>query len=438
MQARTGVEYRAAAGTRDSRGADAQLQYAIERDMRAGQERSALALHLSQLLPPAPRPHHRRIARAILDDAAQAYSGQVFARANGDMVLIGDQSGAASVRDTLARLFRGDAPRTDRLLSLWVLPQETAALEGYLAQTATLYAPPPEPSAPLATIGAMETLLHTTRLTDLIRRQTAVKMVPGGIAPLYRELTFSMNALDAGVGADGSAQADPYLFRHLAGRFDVRMMEVLTQELARAGTVSPGPALHVNLTLQAILSPGFLRLAETARAASAPLGVEIALMDACSDPLAFGAARMVLRAHGCTLVLDALNHTVLLLTHPETLEPDLVKLDWMPRMAQLAPRERRLLSEAIHRIGKRRVVLHRAESEAAIAWGAAMGITRFQGRHVDAMLAASRLAGCTYAGGCTLRQCMDRGSATGAAGRAGCRDTHRLDSAAPTQAAMVA
>ena len=34
--------------------------------LRAPEGRTALALHLSRLAPPAPRPHHRRIARALL------------------------------------------------------------------------------------------------------------------------------------------------------------------------------------------------------------------------------------------------------------------------------------------------------------------------------------------------------------------------------------
>ena len=64
------------------------LLEAARRAGRSPQGRMALVLHLSRLAPPGPRPHHRRIARAILDDTALRHDGQVFALGNNDMVLL--------------------------------------------------------------------------------------------------------------------------------------------------------------------------------------------------------------------------------------------------------------------------------------------------------------------------------------------------------------
>ena len=207
------------------------------------------------------------------------------------------------------------------------------------------------------------------------------------------------------------------------------MMDLLTGEFLRPGAPLPNPALHLNLTVRAILSPGFLRLAEAAEATGANIGIEIALVDACADPLAFNAARMALRARGITLILDMIGHQALMLSRPDALGPDLVKLDWAPRMATLEAREGRLLAAALEQIDPKRLVLHRVDSRAAIAWGLEQGITRFQGRHIDALLAGGRLADCPQASACTLRQCVERAAATGSAGRAGCRNTARLDAA---------
>jgi hypothetical protein len=433
MHVRMGVDLRRPVPPTEGTGVEAQLQHAIERDVRAGQERAVLALHVWRLQPPAPRPYHRRIAKAMLDDAAQHHSGQVFVRGNADIILICAASGVARLRDVLTRLFRVDAPAADPLLSLWTLPHDSIALETYLARTMTPAAVPDEPAAAPSAISAMEEVIGGARLTDLIRRQMAVQVGAAGMSPLYRELTFSLDALNARVQAAGSADADPYLFRHLAGRLDVRMMDLLAQEFLRPGALPPSPALHLNLTVRAILSPGFLRLAEAAETAGAGIGVEIALLDACADPLAFGAARMAVRAHGATLVLDSIGHQALMLTRPEVLGPDLVKLDWAPRMATLGSRERRLLIAALDRIEPKRLVLHRAESRTALSWGLEHGITRFQGRHIDALLAGGRLADCPQATACTLRQCVERAAATGTAGRSGCRNTARLDSATMTE-----
>ena len=159
-------------------------------------------------------------------------------------------------------------------------------------------------------------------------------------------------------------------------------------------------------------------------------------MEAIGDLHRFHAARERLRSTGCRLVLDGLDHAALSLARPAAWEPDLLKLDWSPRMATLPGRERRLLAAAITAFGPERVVLHRAETEAALAWGRRHGIRCFQGRHVDAMLAAERITTCRHAAACTLRQCIDRAAATGAAGRLGCRNTPLLDDVHQPQAAI--
>jgi hypothetical protein len=438
MHITAGIEHRKAIAAAEAGSTDARLHYAIERQFRLGQARAALVLHLSRLQDPAPRPHHRRIARAMLNDAALNHAGEVFSRGNGDLVLLCESAGASELLDSLGRLFSANAPAADRLLSLWTLPEDSSLLEAYLSHTAASSAPREEPDAAPASIGALDALIGTTHLSDLIRRQTATHLTQGGMGVLYRELSFSIPALNARMNDSVPVDADPYLFCHLAARLDARMMDLVGYELAGHQTPTPRPTLHLNLTLHTILSPAFLRLADIVRAAQAQIGVEIALVEAYADPLMFTAARMVLRAHGFTVVLDAVTYSALLVTRPGALDADLVKLDWTPRMAALDAREQHLLTGAIQRLGPHRIVLHRTETEDAVAWGVAQGITRFQGRHVDAILAASRIAVCAHAAGCTLRQCVERAAATGTAGRSGCRDTTLLDSTTLDIAALAA
>ena len=254
-----------------------------------------------------------------------------------------------------------------------------------------------------------------------------------GLRPLFREVTFSVAVLEARIAAVGQAKADPFLFRHLAGRLDGRMLDVLREDLQvngplTAGARGLGPTLHLNLTVAGVLSDRFARFAATCRAVGAQVGVEIPLVEACADPEAFMAARTRLRLAGLALVLDGVSHHALLLTVPMALEPDLVKLEWSPHLPEAGP----ALEQAVAALGGARVVLHRAETEDALSWGLAHGIRRFQGRHVDAMLAAGRIGACAQGGGCTLRQCVERASATGPGGRAGCNNPMLLDAASPS------
>ena len=65
-------------------------------------------------------------------------------------------------------------------------------------------------------------------------------------------------------------------------------------------------------------------------------------------------------------------------------------------------------------------------------WGLAQRLRMFQGRHVDQMLGVQRMLGCPDASACTLRQCVERASATGGAGRRSCTNLPLLDAGVPT------
>jgi hypothetical protein len=484
--------------------AEMQLLEAAQRAGRLGPAqnagRVALVLHLSALRPPAPRPHHRRIARAILQDAALRHDGQVFVLRNGDLALLardaglyeaapreagrtgplppagpagwpGRGGGSLALADALARLLRVDTADPEQLVSIWPLDRAHHRLIDYAAcRVAERLAEPlpsdEEPTTPPAVVDEIGALVGNARIHDLMQRQTAIVLLApetstsvaaagaaaagagaaaeaagGKLRPLYREVTFSIAALEARIAAGGQASADPFLFRHLAGQLDRRMLDVIREELGGGGPLDiaigarGAPPLHLNLTLGAILSPSFAAFAAACRAAGATAGVEISLIEACADTVAFTAARAAVAQAGMALALDGVSHLALLLAAPWLLEPDLLKLDWSPRVADLPAADAADLAASLTAVGVHRVVLQRAETEAALRWGLAHGIRRFQGRHVDAMLGAARIMGCAMSSGCTLRQCIERAGAISPAARAGCGNPGLLDAAIPTRPA---
>jgi hypothetical protein len=393
----------------------------------AARSRAPVAMLVLQLshLHAGPRPHHRRIAGNLLDQAARAHGGKVFACPNGDLMLLSDPATGSHLVATLSQLFEAES---DGLLSVWSLPVDGAAARAHLANTPVQAIAAEDAPVPLGAIVAVGAALASTPVDQLVRRQTAVRISGHGMRPLYQELSVSFAALETQAGSPVPLVADPFLFRHLATHLDQRVLEAAAA-VALAGRVP----VHLNLTVPGILSPAFERLAATLPS-GADLGVEVQFMEAVADLPRFAAACDRLRAAGCRLVVDGVDFALLSLARPAAWDPALLKLDWSPQMATLPGRERRLLSLSLTAFGPDRVVLHRAETEAALAWGRAVGITRFQGRHVDAMLAAERISVCRYAGGCTLRQCIDRAAATGSAGRQGCHDTALLDATPPTPA----
>ena len=396
----------------------------VERQGRA----EALVLRLSQLAPPGGQAHHRRIARSLLDDAALRCGGRLLVMRNQDLVLLGPDAHAAA--PLLDRLF-GQRVGIVRIFPLG--PEFTAYAEERLAEPIAEPAakPAPQHGAALPVLATAEAMLRETRSGDLLQAQVGVQVrSDGSLLPLFREASPRLPALAARLQAAGAPGADPYLFRHLASRLDERALAVACQDMATGGPLTGaarGLALHVNLTLSGVFSPGFGQFAAALRERSMQCGVEILLMEACADPARFAAAAIRVREAGLSLVLDGVGRDALRLTAPGRLGADLVKLDWSESLGG------ETAESALRELGPDRVALAQADSEAALRWGLPRGIRRFQGRHIDAVLSAGRIAACEPGrqAGCTMRLCAERASATSESGRIACRNLPLLDRAAP-------
>jgi hypothetical protein len=150
-------------------------------------------------------------------------------------------------------------------------------------------------------------------------------------------------------------------------------------------------------------------------------------MEAGADPALMEYARMLLARAGFLLLLDGVDHIALSMTYPDGLRPDFIKLIWSPRLTDSPAATLAVIDAAIERLGPERIVLQRAEGEEALAWGQARGITRYQGYFLDAVLGASRIAGCHSARACSLRQCTTRAGTLNPAVRGGCGNPAWLD-----------
>lgn len=422
---------------------------------------TVLVVHIGRLI--NPKPHHRRVARAILQDVAQRLEGQVYAPRNGDLVLIcretspGMRLGQGGLEPqqlstTLSRLLQAETPPSARLISAWRVDADPGRLLAYASARLEETAPPlsqePDQSGQTARVKLLSGLAAGADALEVMHRQTAALLLAtrpkpdvavdgGALRPLFTELDFSLAAIEARGPSGGQEPADPYLLRYLANRLDRGVIEAVADGIGRASPLDvlrqrQGVApLHLNLGLATILSDEFACLIAAIHAAGATLGVEIAASEACADPVAFRRARAILAQTDTALVLDGVSHLGLLFSQPWQLGIDLLKLDWSPRMADLDARDRAEMEITADRIGRHRLVLHRADTEIALRWGLALGIRRFQGRHVDAMFAAARILACPKADLCTLRQCSERASAVTPGGRAFCRNLRLLDAAAP-------
>ncbi len=431
-------------------GAERLLMDAVDRALRAPKGRLAMALHLSRLKHPQPRSYQTRVALALMMDTAQRLGGQVFPMRNTDLVLLcaapeeearpGRPSPAPlGLMQSLQRLFGFDAPEAV-LSTIWRLDEQPGAFRDYISQRLAEPAVIERRAEEAVSSAGLPTLmarLGGIDLRQILMQQTAIMLQPGEglplaarFSPLYREVLFV--PIRPHAASEAAPLADPFIHRHVATTLDARLLAHVTEDLRVGGTLSRpalllGVPMHLNLSPEAIVSPGFARLAQMAQARGARFAIEMSAMDAVADPPLTLFARDLLSQLDFGLVLGGIDHAGLAMIDTAALAPALVKLAWSSRMADgpralLAP-----LDTALAAIGPARVVLHEADGEAALLWAQARGITRFQGPYIDAVQAASRIAICHSARACTLRQCTGRAQMLAPGPRTACGNPGLLD-----------
>lgn len=480
MQFGTATPIAPARTPRRARAAEALLTDALAREARAPQGRVAVVVRLALLPAPGPRPYHRRIARALLDDCAQRHGGHVFRLSGGTLVLlatprpgaspVGALSGGASadagplaLPALLARLLHAEeagAPVAEAIDLAGGLPRLHALIAADAAAPEAPEADDPRPRNPFARRRAGEAPAPAARDAAAVP-DTASLALSGGIDPLLayaaavrlphrgappttpiRPAWRALRVVPALLAhrLDVAASPDPWLRLHLAQTLAAALVARLDAAWGDASPLDPTPRRGIPPLLLAlppavVNGEAFVALARRLRDHAAPHGeppvIAIALAEASADPTGFANAAATLRAGGMRLMLDGVSHHALLLARPEALGADLIALSWSSSLPRLSAARQAELQEAIRRAGAGRVVLTGADGEAALRWGRAAGIQIFQGSHAEAMLAATRLMACGGASVCLLRGCQGRAAAATPAGRAGCRSPRLLDQVMP-------
>jgi hypothetical protein len=111
--------------------------------------------------------------------------------------------------------------------------------------------------------------------------------------------------------------------------------------------------------------------------------LELQKVDIFADLGAYLFARDFARERGYRVCIDGLTHSMLPFVDRERLGADLIKLIWDPSLVE----EMDMKSRALKRIGVSRIILCRCDTPTSVEYGHSVGITLFQGRHIDGILA---------------------------------------------------
>jgi hypothetical protein len=226
-------------------------------------------------------------------------------------------------------------------------------------------------------------------LSGLIRRQPVCALLPRAAPqPLFAEIHIAIRELAETLSPGVDLTADTWLFQRLAESLDRRLLSCLASNQLGLGQ----GAISVNLRLATLLSPDFLKFDhEYRRQTSAPVIIELQLIDIFAELGAYLFIREFVRDRGYLMCIDGLHYLHLPLIDRKRLGADLVKVIWSPDLLDgLDDARRQELKAAIKRAGVDRVILCRCDSADAIGWGQSVGIRLFQGHYIDSRLRAAR------------------------------------------------
>ena len=377
--------------------------------------RQVAIIHLSYLQPQNRREQHVRAAMNSFEALIKALRGQLFVLSNSDLVFIFkdaalDETEAAIVK--MKFLFSDDpllvdegAPGRPAFVdwfdmesdydALLMLAQRAAHEEearrhqeftkGYVAQQQVKPVSVGQPLTPQMLYRIEEALMRAD-LSNLMRRQAICALV--GRAPpqaIFHELFISIAELRETLMPEVNLASSPWLFQQLTESLDRRVLSMLIKNDDRtmAGDVS------INLNVQTLIAPEFLTFDDNLQAGMrGTIVLEVQKVDVFADLGAFLFARDFAHERGYRICIDGVNLDSLPFVDRQRLGVDLVKITWTPALKSGTLPNGAKFEQYINRCGPSRAILCRCDDQEAIDFGQSVGMTLFQGRHVEALIAS--------------------------------------------------
>ncbi len=246
--------------------------------------------------------------------------------------------------------------------------------------------PPPDTTElnPTRLVNA-ERLLSRLNVDTALRRQPICALpAHGQMREVIEEMYINISHLRDLLKAEYDLLSNKWLFKHITLLLDKRMLSVLGKEPKK----HLSRPVSININVETLLSEEFTAFdAALSEALKISIVYEIHAMDIFADINAFHYARDRAQSKGYRVCLDGLTEETFTYINRERLSVDLVKLQWnADTTIDIRNEENLNLAKAIQKCGANRVILCRCDSQQAIDYGKALGISLFQGRHIDRLL----------------------------------------------------
>ena len=235
------------------------------------------------------------------------------------------------------------------------------------------------------TLASVERDLQYADLSKVIRKQAiCAVLVNSPIRHVLDELYINIAHLRQVLRADVDFLSNRWLFKYLTQLLDQRMIEFI-----RTNPRYMDSAVSINLNAETLLSNAFNDFDAMLRPdVKVSMVIEVPVIDAFANMEGFTLARREAQKKGYRICLDGLTAQSLVQVNREKLGVDLLKLQWnADSEGDLTTLENRELAAAVKACGTNRIILCRCDNLQAIEYGQALGVSLFQGRYIDSLVA---------------------------------------------------
>ncbi len=233
-------------------------------------------------------------------------------------------------------------------------------------------------------LAKVQKALSMADFSSLIRRQSVCAVI-GKSSPqvLFDEVFVSIADLRDLLMPDVDLTANPWLFLHLAGTLDKRVLVHVSKHDDGALTRN----FSLNLNVSTILSDDFILFDENINASMrSSIVLELQLVDIFSDIRAFMLAKTFAQYRGYKICIDGITVDKLKYINRSNLGADLIKIIWHPSFIDIINEDKHF-TDYVNRAERAKMILCRVDDPAAVEIGNSLGINLYQGRYIQRLLA---------------------------------------------------
>ena len=374
--------------------------------------RRAVHIHLSALHPKNRREHHVRVAANTFDPLIKMLEGQLFTLHNSDLFFIYKGEAQNDVETSILKLRflfsddplmagadEGDNTKFRTYFDVDRDYETVLALVRKLVHDEDVFEEPDKEEANSKAalqakqskgealtprvLGRVEQALQRADLSNMVRRQFICGLIgQAAPQPLFSELFISIADLRETLMPGVNVGDSPWLFQHLTETLDRRMLSMLSKSNDNSITGE----ISINLNVSTLLSPEFMQFDDAVPASMrGSVVIELQKIDIFSDLNAFLFAREFAKDRGYRICIDGLTYETVSFINREKLGADMIKLIWDQELIDSVGKAK--ASEIVSKMGISRIILCRCDTDISVEFGQSIGISMFQGRHIENLLA---------------------------------------------------